>query len=106
MNHATSDKAVSKLRQWILEFGGRVDDGALQPDTNLLDEEYIDSLGLMSLMLFIENLRGGPINEKDMSVQNFASLRQIEKTFFPGSDGVAQTSGTCFTVSAGSTKHA
>jgi acyl carrier protein len=82
MQHASQDTPISKVKSWILESGGRVDDGALQADTNLLDEEYIDSLGLMSLILFIEKLRGAPIGEGDMSAPNFLSLRQIEKTFF------------------------
>jgi acyl carrier protein len=82
MQHATPDAPISKVRRWILECAGRVDDGALQAETNLLDEEYIDSLGLISLILFVEKLRGAPISEADMSAQNFFSLRQIEKTFF------------------------
>lgn len=78
---------MASVKRWILESGGRIDGAALHADTNLLDEEYIDSLGLMSLILMIEQLRGAPIGEADMSAQNFLSLRQIEKTFFPAGGG-------------------
>jgi acyl carrier protein len=106
MDYATPDKPILALRQWILESGSRVDDGALQPDTNLFEEDYIDSLGVMSLIVLVEQLRGAPINEKDMSVQNFVSLRQMEKTFFAEGGDMVKTPTIQHPVSIGSTEHA
>jgi acyl carrier protein len=74
------DGLISQVRKWIIESAGRADDGALQPDTNLMDDEYLDSLGMMGLILFIEELRGMPIEENDMSVHNFVSLRHCHAT--------------------------
>jgi acyl carrier protein len=86
MNFANPDKPSTKLRHWIIESGSGIDDGSLHPDTNLLKDGYIDSLGLLGLVLFVEQLRGAPISEEDMSAQSFSSLRQIAKTFFAEGD--------------------
>lgn len=89
MDHANPDMPAMKLRRWIIESASRTDDGALQPDTNLLEEGYIDSLGLIGLILFVEQLRGAPIVGEQLSAQNFLSLRRIEQTFLAGSAGHA-----------------
>jgi acyl carrier protein len=99
MDHATPEKPIWALRRWVIESAGRTDDGALQPDTDLMEEDYIDSLGLISLIVFVENLRGTPIDEKDMSAKNFVSLRQIQKAFFAGDDDM-------LTAPDGSIEHA
>jgi acyl carrier protein len=106
MNHPTPEKPILKLRRWVIESSGRADDGGLHPDSNLLEQGYVDSLGLISLILFVENLRGTPISENQMSVQSFISLRQIEKTFFADGAPIATAPDAHHTVPSGSVEHA
>jgi acyl carrier protein len=105
MDHATPEKPICALRRWVIETAGRTDDGALQPDTDLMQEDYIDSLGLISLILIVEKLRGAPIDEKDMSAKNFVSLCQIQRIFFAGDDNMPKTGPDC-SAPAGSIEHA
>jgi acyl carrier protein len=76
------DPPLVKLRQWIIDQGIRRDAAALQPDTNLLKEGYLDSLALMGMIVYVEKLRGEALSEQQMSAQSFASLRNIEQAFF------------------------
>jgi acyl carrier protein len=87
--NAIPNKPTAALRQWILDAGGHADDGMLQTDTHLVDAGYIDSLGLISLILHVERLRGAPIADAQMSMQNFVSIEKIEQTFFRGSSAHA-----------------
>jgi acyl carrier protein len=52
-------------------------DALLSEDAQILS--LLDSLGLMQLVTFIEQDLGVPIDQKDITPENFATLRDIER---------------------------
>ena len=81
MRDASCDLYLAKLGQWLAEQGNRM--GEVPPaDADLFEAGYIDSLGLIRLILFVETLRGAPVEGDLMRPQNFDSLHRIVQTFF------------------------
>ena len=79
--------AVTQLRQWVFERGLRGHDEALQPGSHLLEEGWLDSLGLISLIVFLERLRGRPFADGELAAGSLVSIERIRQTFF--TEGVA-----------------
>lgn len=69
-----------QLREWILAQG-RVSRAELQDDTPLLEERLITSLQLVELILFLESLRGRPIDEAHLVPGSFRDVETIARNF-------------------------
>ncbi len=71
----TKSEARAELRAWIVSTSGKIKEAELKDDTALLEQRIISSLHVADLVLFIESLRGGPI---DIALLNGKSLRSID----------------------------
>lgn len=73
----------ARLRAWILEHGKRIDDAELRDDTPLLERRILTSLQLADLLLFLEELRGAPVDLEGLSGASFRDLASLVKAFLP-----------------------
>jgi len=48
-------------------------------DVHLIDDGIIDSSGIIELVCFLEEELGRSINDEDITVENFDSIRKIMK---------------------------
>ena len=56
-----------------------VTDGSdISDDTNLLEEEIIDSLGIFTLVSFVEDKFGVKVDPEEVNLDNFETLTAIE----------------------------
>jgi acyl carrier protein len=67
------------LRDYIVEefasdAGVAIDDG-----TNLLEEDVIDSLGIFTLVSFIESKFGVSVDAEEVNLENFETVERIAK---------------------------
>ncbi|HEY5945479.1 MAG TPA: hypothetical protein VIV40_08305 [Kofleriaceae bacterium] len=72
-----------RLRAWILEHGKRIDAAELRDDTPLLERRILTSLQLADLLLFLEELRGAPVDLEALTGSSFRDLASMVKTFLP-----------------------
>jgi acyl carrier protein len=69
----------AKLRDWIVAAAG-VDPSAVALDTPLVKQRILTSLMILDLILFIEELRGAPLDPasiKPTSFQDIASMAAV-----------------------------
>ena len=57
---------------------GHPDGAAVGDDDDLLGTGLVDSVGMMSLVLFIEEEFGVPVPPEDVTIEHFFSLRTID----------------------------
>ncbi len=63
----------------LTEIAVDIDKKSLAPDEDLLEQGVIDSLGIMKLMLYIEEAFGIKINDEDIVPENFQCLNSMVK---------------------------
>ncbi len=73
---------LTELKRWVVSQGRVRDESQFKLDSNLMEEGYLDSLGLMSLVAYVEGKIGAEISEKQMSFSSFESLQKIYEVFF------------------------
>lgn len=78
-----STTAKSRLRAWILEHTTKVADAELRDDTPLLERRILTSLQLADLLLFLEELRGSPVDLERVTGAAFRDLASLVKAFLP-----------------------
>ena len=67
-----------KIENFLLaEFGANLGGQSLDPDEDLLEQRIIDSLGLLTLVVFLEKAHGIKVNDEDVVPENFQSLNSI-----------------------------
>ena len=75
--------AREKVRSWLAEHGRTTVDGATLTDaTPLIDEGILSSIQVPELLLFIEDLRGRPVEVSELQPGAFRSVDAIVSTFF------------------------
>ncbi len=72
-----------RLRTWILEHGKSVDANELRGDTPLLERRILTSLQLADLLLFLEELRGEPVDLENLNGSSLRDLDSMAKAFLP-----------------------
>jgi len=60
----------------------------VSPDTHLVEESVIDSMGVMALIAFIENTYDIQIDMDDLTIENFATVNNI-RDFIVRSRGIS-----------------
>ena len=75
------------LRQWILAHAGTPTADAMQDRTPLISSRLITSLQVLDLVLFIEELRGAPIDVTMLRPDAFRDIDTICATFFADGAG-------------------
>lgn len=77
-----------KLMEWIREHhdGDAVE---LTPQTQVIKQRVLTSLQIADLLLYIEELRGTPVDPTMLKPGVFSDVETIRATFFPesGDDG-------------------
>ena len=70
------------LREWISSHARTPIDSALADDTPLIEEGILSSVQVPDLILFIEDLRGRPVDLGELKPGVFRSLDAMIRTFF------------------------
>jgi len=69
----------ASIRDYILEEFVPDGDISVEDATNLLEEEVVDSLGIFTLVSFIENKFNVSIEAEEVNLDNFETLQSITK---------------------------
>jgi acyl carrier protein len=72
--------AITKLRSWIASKNQHAP--TVELDTDLINSGVLDSLQMVSFLLYIEEIRGKEIPETLIQPECFVSLRVIHDNFF------------------------
>jgi acyl carrier protein len=70
------------LRGWLCRTGGKVRPEQLRDDTPILERRLISSLQVMELILFLEQLRGAPVDAEAIRPGAFRDIDSIYQSFF------------------------
>jgi hypothetical protein len=71
------------LREWILSKAKDLDPAALTDTTPLLEQRYLRSLHVPELLLFLERLRGEPIDVEQLEAGDFRDINTLVAKFGP-----------------------
>lgn len=69
-----------EVKKFISEKAG-IDSSLIQEDTLIIESGYVDSLILVELIIFIENLTGNSIDIDDFKVSKFSTIKSIYKNY-------------------------
>lgn len=72
------------LRDWIARTNGKVPATEIADDTPILERRIVKSLDIIDLILFLEELRGRPIDVDKLKPGVFRSIDAIWTNFFEG----------------------
>jgi len=70
------------LRAWVVKTSGKVTAAEVLDDTPILERRIVKSLDVMDLILFLEELRGKPIDVEKLQPGVFRSIDAIWTNFF------------------------
>ena len=76
-----SDDARESLRAWIAKRNGRIPAREIADDTPLIEQRILKSLDTLDLIVFLERLRGAPIEIEDLKIGVFRDVDTIVRTF-------------------------
>lgn len=74
----------ASLRDWVVRTNGKVSPADIQDDTPILERRIVKSLDIMDLILFLEELRGRPIEVDKLRPGVFRDIDAIWSNFFEG----------------------
>ena len=77
MKDAVEDRIVESLREFVLENYPKARQDILRVDDRLIEKGIIDSLGLLTLIGFLEGTFGIQVLDSDVTEDKFASLRTL-----------------------------
>jgi len=78
----TETEVRAALREWIVRTSGKVKPSDVADDTPILEKRIVKSLDVMDLILFLEELRGAPIDVEKLQPGVFRDVDAIWKNFF------------------------
>jgi len=70
---------MAVIKDFVMEEFVPEDDIDIDETTNLLEEEVVDSLGIFTLVAFIESKFGVSVDAAEVNLQNFETLTSITK---------------------------
>jgi acyl carrier protein len=73
------DDIAGALKRFIYQKFPRARKQQAGPDENLLENRLIDSLGLLSIVTFIENTYRISVEDEDMTLDNFSTINAIAR---------------------------
>jgi acyl carrier protein len=77
-----SDSKLDKVLEFIHRRNPEV--GELTLDDDLIDRRAVDSLAFVEFLYLLEELGGAPIDPEDIDIEDFRTLRAIDKRFLAG----------------------
>lgn len=78
----TALELKTRLKEWIVENSRRANLPEIKDDTNIIEQRILSSIQLMDLILFMEYLRGKPVELERIGVGAFMNINAIYNTFF------------------------
>ena len=66
-----------RVRGFILEYFYVSDPAELTDDTSLIDSGYVDSTGMLSVILFLEDEYGFHIEDQETTPENLETISRI-----------------------------
>jgi acyl carrier protein len=75
------NEARAELRRWVVETSGRIEAKDLRDDTPLIEQRIITSLQITDLILFLESLRGVPVDLEKLSGSSFKNIDAVCSAF-------------------------
>lgn len=66
-----------RVRSFILEFFYVSDPGELTDDVSLIDSDYVDSTGMLEIILFIEGEYGIHVTDRETIPENLETISRI-----------------------------
>jgi len=78
----TRAEVIDCLRDWIAKKDGRIAAAEIAEETPIVERRLLSSLQVVNLMLYIEQLRGAPIDPEALKPRAFRSLAAIYQQFF------------------------
>ncbi len=78
----TESEVRTALRAWVVKTNGKVTATDVADDTPILERRIVKSLDIMDLILFLEELRGAPIDVEKLQPGVFRNIDAIWKNFF------------------------
>ena len=67
----------------VKDLGWTGDASALTPDYDLIENDVIDSLGIMKLVALIEERFGAEVPDEQLLPENFVSIRAMSNLIAP-----------------------
>jgi len=77
VENMAEEEIVESLRCFIVENYPRARQGGLRVDDRLIEKGIIDSLGLLTLIDFLETTFGVKVSDSDVTENKFASIRTL-----------------------------
>ncbi|MES4890688.1 acyl carrier protein [Streptomyces sp. NPDC096012] len=77
-----SDDKMTRILTFIHQRNPEV--GELSLDDDLIDRRAVDSLAFVEFLYLLEELSGEAIDPEEIDVQDFRTLRAIDKRFLQG----------------------
>lgn len=77
----------AQLREWVVATSGKISAAELRDDTPLLEQRIISSLHLTDLILFLESLRGSPVDLTQINGAAFRDINAVCDTFLSSGAG-------------------
>jgi acyl carrier protein len=74
-----TDKALETITQWLLQRKPEVTH--ISPDLDLIENRVLDSLSLVEFLFVLEQETGTSHDPESLQVDDFRTLRNIEKRF-------------------------
>ena len=72
----------SAIKAWMAERNCSIEAADIGDDTRIIEQKVITSMQIMDLILFIESLRGKPVEPAQIKAGSFQSVNAIEEAFF------------------------
>lgn len=73
--------AKDRLRAWVLANGRTIEGVELTDETPLLEKRILSSLQIADLLLFLEELRGEPVELEGLTGASFRDLGAMSRAF-------------------------
>ena len=70
------------IEAWIKKHGNFQGSIEVSPNLDLIDAGVLDSMKLLLLSVYVEELRGTPIEPSTLTLESFSSVKKIMETFF------------------------
>ena len=77
-----NDGKIAKILEFIHQHNPEV--GELTLDDDLIDRRAVDSLAFVEFLYLLEELGGEAIDPEDIDLDDFRTLRAIDKRFLAG----------------------
>ena len=68
-----------QIKQFILKNLYFAEDNTLDEDASFLETGVVDSTGVMELVAFVEAEFGVPVEQQEITVDNFDSIRKVAR---------------------------